>query len=372
MAFHVNKFTEQTGLMYDKNDFLFHGVMDGYPVFVQYLAHRSSLIVHVYVKQSAMVSGEYMNLQAWYQQWRLEHIGIADVCYSGVHLYAIISIPKKDADNRTAEDFFFFMESLKQNSLIPCCGGCGTEENLHPFVYNSNGLCLCPQCETNVELRSQENQSSRSAVKPKIWGIVLGSLIGCVVLFICTFVLWKMGFIAYASGLLGVLVAAVCIHKFAGRLSISGAVTAAALCLVTAVFTPFFCIAEYEANWNRDKLVSPTLISLIEATDELDQEKDIMTDKELEAAAGCSRAELEEQLRKAHELIEHLETHQTIGACLVDLDAILSGEDNVDNRKYLIKLLLWGVLATIGAALTIMPKIISDDSGHYDFRRLDA
>lgn len=129
------------------------------------------------------------------------------------------------------------IDFLAENGYVSGCMECGAQEAPLDF-YNINGThhYLCSDCAAKVEgtlfVRKQEILLHKSKLIPGIVGALLGSLIGCVVYFL----IWQLGFIASAAG----LVTAVCAFK--GYEMLGGVVDKKGvfICIAMIIFSIYF------------------------------------------------------------------------------------------------------------------------------------
>lgn len=129
------------------------------------------------------------------------------------------------------------IDFLVNHNYLSGCMQCGTQD-AQIECYEINGVhhYLCESCvsKTETELfdRKQEILSRKSKLLPGIVGALLGSMIGCLVYFL----LWQIGYIAAAAG----LVTAICAFK--GYAMLGGVVDKKGVfaCILVMIFAVFF------------------------------------------------------------------------------------------------------------------------------------
>lgn len=362
-VFNDKKFAEQTGLTFDSIEGLHQGTYAGYPVCVKHDYQKNYLVFDLYAKPAENYD---IDLSQWYERWQMEHTGISQISFTGKRLQARIAFSKGD---QTADAIFLFAqlaESAAQHRLIPCCGSCGTEYGYEMYSFNGAGICLCPECSEKLQLTAAANEAVMSSKKANPLGILLGTLIGALVLFAMTYGLYQLGYIAYITGYVGVLVSLLCIKKFSGKLSLGGALFSMAVCLVVAVATPVFCIANDYAKAYSDEMTE--MAPLASEYEEVRQMLNEMTPEEFDTYFDGEVTYTE--IKESVEFYDEVRTHSTVQECLSDFKSLVSGEDGKKARGELIKEILWGVCSIlIGAALTI-PGMLGADNGKFSFRKM--
>lgn len=363
MGFHTQRFAESTGLCYDKKECVFWGEYFGYPISLCWNAQRNYLIFTFCVDQP-----EGVDMDAAIREWQLQHAGFTNCQYQNNMLRGVFVIRGRKPNEATIDNLQLLIEFLQQKRVSPCCAECGTTTGHYQYLLNGTALSFCSGCADRVDQAYAANQEEQTNRKAKPIGVALGALIGAAVLFIVTYILYELGYIAYISGAAGVFTALFCAKKFGGKITLAGGLFTVALCLLVAFLTPCFCVAKDFSEHLQSLDMNSAEIR--EMGVDLKEALDTLTSEEIESYIGCTRAELQQTYDEALEMADLMDDHPDTWACFVDLAALMKTEMFSPAKGELIKNILWGVLSVIIAACCTLPGIIRSDNGKYRFRQL--
>ena len=361
MGFHQQLFAEQTGLQYDKTSRNFWGTRNGFPVFVRYVAARSSLVFLLYGKQETE-----QNISTELNDWRMTRSGISALTYRKNCLSCIIAISAKEADLNAINHFDALIKLAQQLSLTPCCMSCGTQYGFRPYILDETGVSLCPLCLAETRQRIGAVQEEKRAEPVSHTGSGIGLLLGAALLFGITLMVLKLGYVSYLTGYAGVLAAFLLIKKLGRKLTPLWAVISVIVCTLIAAAVPVFSFSSDIASFNREQAADAQ--SYIESYDSVFSKLTEEQISELEEAGTLNRA----TAKKNYETYQIMLSHQTTMSCVADLTELIGMDTYKSVSGELIKCILWGVLSIlIGSAVTL-PGMLTEAAGKHDLRELNT
>lgn len=373
MAFHINHFAEHTGLQFDKKTQCFWGMMSGYPVFVEYLSRRGSLVFRLYGKLSGEQSDgtDTANDPAkQLEEWRLAQQGISGLTYRSNSLTCVIAISSRDADLNAVNQVDGLVHLAHLLGLVPCCMSCGAEYGFSQYMLDETGVCLCGSCRSRTLERVGEVAEEHAQVRVNPLGTVLGLAIGVALLIALTYGVLRLGYVSYLTGYVGALVAFVLMKKFGRKLTLPTAIIGVLVTAAAAVFTPFLSFSTDLAEFNTEQAVNAQ--EYVSGYDKMRTEIEALSDEDLQAlAAEDYNIDLSE-MKQQYETCQTILSHQTTGECLRDFSSLLKMDTYSSVKGELIKCILWGVISIlIGSALTL-PKLLQESAGKHELRALGA
>ena len=361
-SFNASQFAAQTSLTYSAVETMFQGTYAGYPVFVKYVPQQKYLLFSLFGKPSNFD----IDLARWYETWQIEHVGISSIQYQDNCLRARINLSKDNPTFDAVSLFAQLAESAAQHRLIPCCTSCGAETGFQSYSYNGTGLCLCPICAEKIEATATQRQDYLSSQSANPLGILLGAAAGALALFLMTYFLYQLGYLAYVSGALGVFIAVICVKKFSGTLSLGGIIISVALCLIVAIFTPYFCIAQDLAEGFTEEAAE-----MEEDAEGYETMRTWVAEYTPSEFNELFEGEITyEDMEESLEFYDIVNAHCTTKECLSDFSELLSLDEEHSLRHELIKEILWGVLSVIVSACCIIPSHYGEANGKFSFRKM--
>lgn len=374
MAFQANKFSEATELRYERKQNVFWGDYNGFPIALNYNAQRSYFMFALCAK-----CPEDADINSALKEWEKGCQGISQCVYERNMLRGIISIAGIHSNDKVIENLNAVTTFARMQGLVPCCSACGDTTYYAPHMVNENLVMLfCDGCAAKIEQSFDATRSEEDAQKPKIWGVALGILIGAAVLFVITYILYQMGYMAYISGYAGLLAALFAIKKFAGKLNAPIAILAAVVCMGVAYLTPCFAMSQDLSKYVREDFIPGMeedgfdVASLEEYASVLDEGLAAMSDAELQEIFGGTRAELEETRITVAESVSLMKDYQTTGAWFRDLWEVADYQifEDTEIKSELIKNILWGVLSVLIGAILTIPGMVRSAKTRYHIRRV--
>lgn len=246
----IQKIKEHTGLDYDKNEQALSGVYYGLPTVITVSsASGYAITARIFVSDknnlelsSGIIAEKLRELRRSktnffnsfsYERFEIKAVG--KISRSG-------DFEKIDAAFKDVSDF------CRREGLTPCCSKCGEDVPAEYYSVNGDGKTLCSGCCDRLISELSSNETLRAEVRPDFAMGLLGTLAGGVVIFILTWLLFKLNFIVYIVGAVGVIVGMTLNNKLSGKLTKASAVLTLIFCLVTSVLTGFFCFANEMAD----------------------------------------------------------------------------------------------------------------------------
>lgn len=374
MAFQANKFSEATELHYERKQNVFWGDYNGFPIALNYNAKRSFFTLALCAK-----CPEGVDLNAALKEWEKGCAGISQSVYERNMIRCIISIAGVHSTDKVIENLNAVTAFARMQGLVPCCSVCGDTTYYAPHMVNENIVMLfCDNCVGKIEQSFEATRAEEDAKKPKAWGVALGILIGAVVLFGITYLMYQMGYIAYISGYAGLLAALFAIKHFAGKINTPIAILATVICMAVAYLTPCFAMSQDLSKYVREDFIpGMTEDGFDAATLEeygalLDEALATMSDSKLEETFGGTRAELEETQITVSESVSLMNDYQTTGAWFRDLWEVADYQifEDTEIKGELVKNILWGVLSVLLGAILTIPGMVRSAKSRYHVRRV--
>lgn len=374
MAFKPAAFSEATTLQYEKNNSLFWGNYNGYPICLRYHIQRNFLIFSL----CASVN-DAEGFAAMLKEWERTQNGISQCQYKQNLFQAIIVIPGKDSQEKAISSLDILTQLAHEYAMIPCCISCGDTNHYAPRMINeSQILQLCDSCAAKTEETFSQNRTAENAIKVNYFGIILGILLGAVALFALTWLLSELGVMHILSGYLGMMVALFAMKKFGHKVTVPAAVLATMICITVAVITPRFTMAKDLAEFVREDYTADMLAgghSITELNEYImiiDQSLETMSDEDINTQYGCTRASLQEDRNTLYEAMVLMKDYTTTKQCFMHLEELCEMEilSDADIQAELIKEILWGVLSVIVGACFIIADMIRSDKVRYRIRSM--
>lgn len=361
MGFHITHFSENTGLSYDKKAQCFWGTMSGYPVFVEYLSRRGSLVFRLYGKLSTDE-----NIAPPLEQWRISQQGVSGLTYRNRCLSCVIAIASRDADLNAINHVDSLVHLANMLSLVPCCMSCGTEYGYNSYMLDDTGVCLCDACRARTLERVGEVAEEHAQVRVNPLGTVLGLLIGCVVLIALTYIVLRLGYVSYLTGYVGALIAFVLMKKLGRKLTLPIAVIGVIVTMAAAAFTPILCFAKDFADFNQEQYSDA--LKYVTSYESVREELESLSEQDMaELAAEGTVIDLP-RMKAQYEECQFIMSHRETGDCLRDFFTMLKMDTYSDVKGEVIKCILWGVISIlIGSALTL-PRLLKESAGKHELR----
>lgn len=374
MGLNIKQFTEATELHYEQKQSVFWGDYNGFPIALSYNAQRNYFVLALCAR-----CPEGADINTALKEWERGCQGISQSVYERNMIRCIISIAGMHGNDKVIQNLTAITSFARMQGMIPCCSNCGDTSYYAPHMVNENLVMLfCDPCAARVEQSFAETRSEEDAHKPKAWGVALGILIGAVVLFVITYLLYQMGYMAYISGYAGLLAALFAVKKFAGKLNAPVAILAAVVCMAVAYVTPCFAMSQDLAKYIREEYIPGMeadgfdVASLEDFSKALDEGLATLSEAELQETFGSSRAELEDTQIIVAESISLMTDYQTTGAWFQDLWKVTDYEvfSDTDIKGELIKNILWGVLSVLVGAILTIPGMVRSAKDRYHIRRM--
>lgn len=362
MGFNNTKFAEATGLFFSKQNAIFYGMMDGFPVYCKYITGRSSyMIMRLHAKTE-----DAADFARYLESWRQKQTGITQITFRERELIAMLAIPAKDTVNTLANHVLTIASLARQSGLLPCCMSCGRIDSFSHFVLDGDGCTLCESCRLNTEENMEEIKTKKSAEPINYAGSLLGLLLGAALLFLLTYIVLKAGYVSYLTGFVGTLTALLLMKKFGHRLTYPTAAFAIVFCLIVAVITPAAEFAGEIAEHNQTNEAKAQQI--IDAYKKLDDLRADATPEEREALdAFVKERKLDSSTYDSAKLMLD---HQTTWECLKDMPTLLKDQLYDDMKGELIKCILWGVLSILVGCGVLLPNMLRESYGKHTLTRL--
>ncbi len=361
MGFHITHFSENTGLSYDKKAQCFWGTMGKYPVFVEYLSRRGSLVFRLYGK----LTGDE-NIAPQLEQWRISQQGVSGLTYRNRCLSCVIAIASRDADLNAINQVDSLVHLADMLGLVPCCMSCGADYGYNAYMLDDTGVCLCDSCRVRTLERVGQVAEEHAQVRVNPLGTVLGLVTGCAVLVALTFAVLRMGYVSYLTGYVGALIAFVLMKKFGRKLTLPIAVIGVIVTMAAAAFTPVLCFAKDFAEFNQEQYADA--LKYVNSYESIREELESLTDEMREALAEEGTVIDLPKMKAQYEECQVIISHRETGDCLRDFSTLLKMDTYSSAKGELIKCILWGVISIlIGSALTL-PKLLKESAGKHELR----
>ena len=166
------------------------------------------------------------------------------------------------------------------------------------------------------------------------------------------------------TGFVGMTVAVTLYKKFAGKISMIGAVICTVMCLIFSVGTNYFCVAkEFVKVFAEDGKYVQALKESQSGLEALGSEVYALSDEEVRLNSDYSSKDefleaYNEALATCRTELEFAENHRSIPSCMADMSTILDNYDEGGEiRGNLTECLLWGVLSILLVAVFMIPGI---------------
>lgn len=374
MAFKPAAFGEATTLQYEKKNSLFWGNYNGYPICLEYHVQRSFFTFSL----CASVK-DAEGFSTMLKEWERTQNGISQCQYKQNLFQAIIVIPGKDSQEKAIHSLNILTQLAHEYAMIPCCISCGDTNRYAPhMIKESQILQLCDPCAAKTEEAFFQNRAAENAIKVNYFGIALGILLGAVALFAITWLLSELGVLHFLSGFLGMTIALLTMKKFGRKVTVPAALLATMVCTAVAVITPRFTMAKDLAAFVREDFTADmsdsghSITELNEYIMIIDQSLETMSDEDINAQYGCTKASLQEDRNTLYEAMVLMKDYTTTKHCFVHLEELCEMEilADADIKAELIKEILWGVLSVIAGACCIIADMIRSGKVRYRIRRM--
>lgn len=365
MALHASKFSELTGLAFDKTDSLFTGEIATYPVTIQYVPRRNLTFCRVICKDPNNRSAA--EIQQHLDNFRMNRSGVSQIYYKNRALTAVVSVPSRKPDEGTAETLRALVELAAYLEMIPCCEGCGAEYGWRYYALDGAGVVICDSCRSFTERNMADIRETAAQERPNVGGQILGMLIGAAALFLLTYGVLRLGYVTYLTGYVGMLIGFLAMKKLGKKLTIPAAIVAIVIGLAVAAFTPILSISKDIAEFNTENYAdfakfNAAYTEIVEATRDMTAEEK----KEAEEYLGATLSELKERHETYTEAMENTDTMD----CLTHFGALWKNDLYSDIHGEVIKCILWGVLSIIIGSAVTLPAMLREAGGIHKLREL--
>ncbi|CDD53055.1 MULTISPECIES: hypothetical protein [Ruminococcus] len=359
---------ELTGLFLDKNTGVYFGTYGGFSVFIKPVENRMEISAGF--PDAATTTGNLLLLQSALDSIPGQH-KYMQTCQYNDSTRQVVCTWKQLAQSvkKNGEMYAAFLDSilsvLRNFNMHSCCNLCGSEQSLDYYCADGHLLVACPSCLNRLEQELGSKRETASMVpEDRVHGI-LGAAIGALVLALMTWLLWEMGYVAYITGFVGMTVAVTLYKKFAGKISMVGAVICAVMCLVFSVGTNYFCVAKEFVKVFADdgkyvQAVQQTKSELEAAAADVYNvsDEDIKLYSEDYNSKDEFIAAYNNALSTCKTELEFAKDHQSIPACMADMSEILDNYDEGGEiQSNLNECLLWGVLSILIVSVLMIPNI---------------
>lgn len=129
------------------------------------------------------------------------------------------------------------------NNLNTCCGFCGEENDISPFLIEQSIVPCCKSCQFEIKNTINENQNDYKSKNNNVIGGIVGGFIGALIGSILWIIIYQMNYISAIAG----LVIAICCIKgyqlFGGKLNISGIIITSLITLFMVYFANHISLA---------------------------------------------------------------------------------------------------------------------------------
>lgn len=356
---------ELTGLFSDKQTGAYFGTYGSYSVFIKPLENR----MEISAAFEDGVSGDLMMLQSALNSIPSQH-KYMQTCQYNAPTRQVVCTWKQLAQSvkKNGEMYAAFLDSitrvLRDFNMHSCCNLCGSTRSTDFYCANGHLVLACPSCLNRLEQElNAQRETAAQMPEDRVHGI-LGAAIGALVLALLTWILWEMGYIAYITGFVGMTVAVTLYKKFAGKISIVGAVICTVMCLVFSIGTNYFCVAkEFVKVFAEDGSYVHTLQSSMSKLEELSSEIYSLSDEDIRLNTEYERKEdfidaYNSALATYKTELEFAREHQSIPACMGDMSEILDNYDEGGEIGSSLKeCLIWGILSILLVAGFMIPGI---------------
>lgn len=356
---------ELTGLFSDKQTGAYFGTYGSYSVFIKPLENR----MEISAAFEDGVPGDLMMLQSALNSIPSQH-KYMQTCQYNAPTRQVVCTWKQLAQSvkKNGEMYAAFLDSitrvLRDFNMHSCCNLCGSTHSTDHYCANGHLVVACPSCLNRLEQElNAQRETAAQMPEDRVHGI-LGAAIGALVLALLTWILWEMGYIAYITGFVGMTVAVTLYKKFAGKISIVGAVICTVMCLVFSIGTNYFCVAkEFVKVFAEDGSYVHTLQSSMSKLEELSSEIYSLSDEDIRLNTEYERKEdfidaYNTALATYKTELEFAREHQSIPACMGDMSEILDNYDEGGEIGSSLKeCLIWGILSILLVAGFMIPGI---------------
>lgn len=365
MALKPKAFCDLTGLSYETKDSIFYGVIDGYPVTLDYKQNKGALAVSIACKPDPDAADN--GWRAAMDAWRTETKGVTAINYREFCLRAVFMVFAKKPHEVVAEQLRSLLDLVSRYGLQPCCQSCGGISDYHFYTFDGAGLSVCASCRDHLERNMDEIKMQKGAERPNLLGLLAGMLIGEAVLFLITYGVLRLGYLTFLTGFVGTFITFALMRKFGKKLTIAAAAVAAVLAMVIGVAVPVLDFAQDVAEFNRENAVEMTEFN--EAFDSLNTDQlDSEQIQSLEAATGISVTELKARRTNYRVAL----ANQSTGDCLRNFSAIWECSLYEKGHSSLIANILWVVLTVLICTALTAPSVLRESYGVHDLKELGA
>lgn len=387
------QFIERTGMMYHAKSLTYYGTFGQYECFLQAPANQQYAVFTIgAAPQNGWDPSDPQTETA--KALLNQNLGNLVVQYPELNACAlvgskVVATIKMGTSGKAMDAMLQVMtaitETLRQMQLVNCCTECGSVQDPHRmYSINGNNANCCDRCFTQINgALDQHQQEMQEKVENKGLGIV-GAIGGTIAVFLLTFGLLKLGYIAYITGYLGLLCGLVLYKKLAGKLSIIGAAICIVLCLVGSCFANFYYVGGVIADYNEDFCAdNPTMLETIASEREAVAS---LTDESINELSGGEYATADEYLAfvtngeystiaqysqfldESEDEYKLCQEDQTAFKAMKEIPDCL--DDNAEATGEIVKNLLWGIISIIVGAAVTVPVMLRESKGKYTIEPL--
>ena len=369
MALHPKKFTELSGLHFDKAANTYWGTLEGYPVFLTFVPRRDTVIFRLIGKTPADEISP--DLQAQANAWCTSHAGVTGLAHRDRCLSAAVSLTPRNTDENLSALTAALVTFAATQGLIPCCMSCGAEYDYRSYLLDDGGVTVCDSCQPYVEQKLLEAQQDAAEVKANPAGLAAGALIGAAVVFFLTFFVLKLSYLSMLTGYAGVLLGLFLMRKLGRKLTTPAVIIFTVLCLAAGFAAPVAHFANLIAetnteNYDKAKQASDGYTELMALYDGLSEDQLAELD-----VMGEGTFDLD-KYKEIYDNAQLIMNHTTTASCLKDMPKLLNNTYYSDAKPELIKCLLFAVLSVLAGAALTAPAMLKADQGKHTLRELPA
>ena len=366
MGLHVSRICEETGLAYDQKTRTFWGTMQGYPVFLQHIPRRNTLVFRLIADSPENGADAF---RAKLEGYRMGHPGISALQYQDRCLACLLSVASKESDLAAVSAITSLIALAADEYMTPCCMSCGAPYHWKQYLLDGSGVTVCAPCKMHLEEKMQDAQAEKEKQPVRRLGIVLGALLGAGVLFVMMCLVLDVRVVSFLLAYAGVALTFFLMMKFGKKLTVPAVVLGTAMCLLAGFSASALHYAGVIADNNREK--QETEQQLAEQADELLAAFDALTDEQQQTVlqdkeSPFHREELEQQKHTVTMMLEN----QTLSDCLLHLPALLKLDVYDQTRAECTRNVSVTVLTVLISAVITAQPMLRQSSGKHSLREL--
>lgn len=369
MAFQPTKFTDISGLSFDKESNLFWGMQEDYQVFLTLIPRRNALVFSLSGKLPP--EADLKETGTTLQTWSHSRTGITSLTHQQNRLSCVISIAARDSEAAAFGQLQELTALAAELQLIPCCSCCGAEGVHTPYSLDGSGETVCGGCRSAVEYKIAEAELQAEQQRPNQAGIFIGAVIGGLSVLLLTLMGLQLGRISVLTAIAGLLIGFVLMKKFGKKLTLGAAAICCALSLIAGCAALWIHFPNEIAKYNQENKANAEEIlsarKALEATmDSFSEQFGIFGDLITPETLDLDWDEVEANCELANVIL----SHQTVGSCRQDFSMLTSMEHYKSVRSELYGCIAWTVLSVLAGTVLIARPMLKADSGKHTFKAL--